>query len=227
MARCLECYLHLKSSRTDCVFCSGRCRTAYHRSRKQPSVPAGKIILSLCDYTGNWCKPYRDAGYTVLQHDLKHGIDIRLLEMPRLPVHGILAAPPCTVFASSGARWTRSDAEMLEGLSIVDACLRMVAMLQPDFWALENPVGKLSHYLGKPAWIFNPCDYGRYPKGSGDSYTKKTCLWGKFNRPKPLPVPPTDGSKMHRCYGGNSVRTKTLRSATPMGFAEAFFFYNP
>ena len=32
-----------------------------------------KTILSLFDYTGNWSEPYRQAGYNVIQQDLKHG----------------------------------------------------------------------------------------------------------------------------------------------------------
>lgn len=35
-----------------------------------------KVILSLFDYSGSWSKPYRDAGYDVVQVDLKLGDDI-------------------------------------------------------------------------------------------------------------------------------------------------------
>lgn len=178
------------------------------------------VVLSLCDYTGSWSRPYEEAGYLVIRVDLKHGQDVRLMEMPQQRVHGILAAPPCTVFASSGARWERSSADMIEGLSVVDACLRLVAICQPTWWALENPIGKLSRYIGKPAMYFNPSDYG-------DPYTKRTCLWGKFNPPVPNRVTPTEGSRMHLRYGGKSERTKELRSATPEGFARAFFEANP
>lgn len=30
-------------------------------------------ILSLCDYSGSWSQPYRDAGYEVIQVDLQWG----------------------------------------------------------------------------------------------------------------------------------------------------------
>jgi hypothetical protein len=109
-----------------------------------------QLILSLCDYTGEWSKPYRDDDYDVVQVDLAHGQDVRLMELPTKPIHGILAAPPCTVFANSGARWPRTDDEMREGLSVVDACLRIVLMTRPSWWVLENPAGKLSRYLGPP-----------------------------------------------------------------------------
>lgn len=96
---------------------------------------------------------------------------------------------------------------------------------KPVFWALENPIGKMRRYLGSPSFVFNPCDFG-------DPYTKKTYLWGVFVPPLPLfqslrPVAPVDGSMMHTRYGGKSERTKTARSVTPQGFAQAFFEANP
>lgn len=180
-----------------------------------------RIILDLCGGTGAWSKPYADAGYEVVIVDpCADTGDIRLFKHLGRGVHGILAAPPCTVFANSGARWKRTEQETLEGLSVVDACLRMVAVYRPVFWALENPVGKLRKYLGPPALIFDPCDYG-------DPYTKKTLLWGRFNLPVKTLVPPVEGSKMFKKYGGKSERTKRLRSITPPGFARAFFKANP
>src|SRR5690242_7119936 len=85
-----------------------------------------QLILSLYDYSGVWSQPYVDDGYDVIRVDLKHGEDVRLMELPKCPVHGILAAPPCTVFANSGARWERSNVAMIEGLSTVDAVCRLV-----------------------------------------------------------------------------------------------------
>lgn len=161
------------------------------------------------------------------QFDLKNGHDVRLLERFDGNVYGILAAPVCTVFASSGARWMRTDDDMREGLALVDACLRAVVVYRRTlkFWALENPIGKLSRYLGEPRMRFNPCDFG-------DPYTKRTCLWGDFVIPAPLfvtteAVAPMNGSQMWARYGGKSERTKEARSMTPLGFARAFFDANP
>ena len=175
------------------------------------------LVLSLCDRTGNWSRPYEENGYDVVRVDLEHGQDVRLLELPDRPVHGILAAPPCTVFANSGARWPRTDGEMCEGLSVVDACLRIVLMTQPRWWALENPAGKLSKYLGPPAYTFQPSHHG-------DPYTKFTCLWGSFIPPRRNPVEAVEGSKMHRVAPGPN--RQAIRSETPMGFATAFYEAN-
>lgn len=178
-----------------------------------------KVILDLCGGTGSWSRPYQDAGYDVRLITMP-AHDVRLYQ-PDGYVYGILAAPPCSHFAGSGARWWKQKGEtaLLEGLSVVDACIRIIFACRPTFWALENPVGRLIHYIGKPAMYFNPCDFG-------DTYTKKTCLWGKFNGPKITPVAPTEGSKLWRKYGGRSEHTKMMRSITPPGFAKAFFEAN-
>lgn len=180
------------------------------------------LILDLCSGSGSWSEPYLKAGYDVVRVDVRTGMDVRMMLRPEHPVHGILAAPPCTVFASSGAKWRslRAIDEVLQGLSVVDACLRLVIACRPDWWALENPVGWLKDYLGPPVMYFDPCDFG-------DPYTKKTCLWGHFMPPLKSPVEPTQGSKLHLRYGGKSERTKTMRSITPPGFAKAFFEANP
>lgn len=175
------------------------------------------LILSLCDYTGAWSQPYADNGYEVIRIDLEHGHDVRLSLPPPRPVHGILAAPPCTVFANSGARWPRSDDEMREGLSVVDACMRLVLVTRPKWWALENPVGKLRRYLGAPRLIFQPNEYG-------DPYTKRTCLWGEFTVPLRTPVRAREHSKMALLAPG--PERAALRSVTPEGFARAFFAAN-
>lgn len=179
-----------------------------------------KTILDLCGGTGSWSWPYNQAGYDVRVLSLP--VDVRLVERKDLPAkaHGILCAPPCTVFSAAGARWKRSEEEMLKGISVMDACLRICTITEPEFWALENPVGKMRRYLGDPRLIFNPCDYG-------DPYTKRTLLWGDFKVPERSPVEATEGSKMHLKYGGKSDKTKTLRSQTPAGFAKAFFEANP
>lgn len=128
------------------------------------------------------------------------------------------------------------------------------------FWCMENPVGriqKLFPYLGKP-FYFNPCDFAGYlnltspdhneldriRRKDGNSvtreeiefvlqceaYTKKTGLWGDFNRNlvknsiEPVRVC-KQGSPM-QLYGGKSDKTKELRSITPLGFATAFFNAN-
>lgn len=176
-----------------------------------------KIILDLCGGTGAWSKPYRNAGYDVRLITFPE-FDVRLVKYPG-QVYGVLAAPPCTKLARSGARWwnKHDDSELLDALSVVDACMRIVLMSQPVFWAVENPVGRLVHYLGKPRMYFDPCDYG-------DPWTKKTCLWGVFNEPRKSSVKPEKNSRVHYMPPGS--HRSALRSITPPGFAKAFFEAN-
>src|SRR5687767_4928011 len=97
-----------------------------------------RIILDLCGGTGAWSKPYREAGYDVRVITLPQ--DVRLLPPMSETVHGILAAPPCDHFARVGARWWKQKGTpaLLDGLSVVDACLRAVILYEPRWWVLEN-----------------------------------------------------------------------------------------
>ena len=176
------------------------------------------VILDLCGGTGSWSKPYKEAGYDVRLVTLPEH-DVRNYKPPK-NTYGILAAPPCTDFSSSGARWFKEKDERgstVESQGILIACLRIIIMCKPQWWELENPVGRVRRWMGDPTLIFNPCDYG-------DPYTKKTLVWGEFNLPKKTPVEPTEGSKMHLLPP--SKDRAMLRSITPPGFAQAFFEAN-
>lgn len=197
-----------------------------------------RTILSLCDLTGNWSRPYEEAGYTVVRVDIQSGQDVRMLRHLGEPVWGILAAPPCTHFARSGAwKWAgKGEPAILEGLAVVDACLRAVAIYRPTWWALENPIGRLQDYLGPPAWKFDPHQFAGLAADPGsEAYTKRTWLWGHFTPPMPL-WSGGDASVAVDLVGrpGGRDRTTMLgsrnraaRSSTPEGFARAFFQANP
>lgn len=189
---------------------------------------ADKIILDLCGGTGSWSRPYKDAGYDVRVITLPD-YDVRIYEPPE-NVYGILAAPPCTHFTNSGAQYWKikdQDGRTLADTQIITHCLRIIAMCQPKWWAMENSTGRFIRWMGKPQLVFNPCDYG-------DPYTKRTCLWGRFAAPVKNAVQPeyliaSNGDRYSKIYmktGGSSAKTKELRSITPAGFATAFFKAN-
>jgi hypothetical protein len=185
----------------------------------------GLTVLSLCDFTGNWSRPYEEAGYDVIRVDIQMGQDVRLMKRIDYPIHGILAAPPCTHFSRAGAwLWeAKGEAAILDGLAAVDACLRAVAIYRPVWWALENPIGRLKDYLGPPAWRFDPCDYG-------DAWTKRTWLWGHFTPPVPIISAQARACVRPKIMDATtriSSRNVNKRSATPPGFARAFFESNP
>lgn len=134
-----------------------------------------KIILDLCGGTGCWSEPYRQSGYDVRLITLPY-YDVRTYTPPE-HVYGVLAAPPCTHFSIACAQYWKQkdlDGRTADGLSIVYACLDIVKKTNPVFWALENPKGRLTRWLGRPYAIYHWADFDA-------PYDKITFLWGHFN----------------------------------------------
>lgn len=181
-----------------------------------------RIILDLCGGTGAWSRPYVEAGYDVqiVTHPQQ---DVRTYHPPP-KVHGVLAAPPCTEFAVSGARWWATKPAYLldNAVAIVNAVLRIIRDTSPDWWAMENPVGRLRLWAGPPVYTFQPWEYG-------DEQFKRTCIWGKHVRPIPTvtKAPPRTNANQRVWRAAPSPERAALRSITPPGFAKAFFEANP
>lgn len=197
-----------------------------------------KVVLSLFDFTGDWARPWAEAGYEVYTFDVqddpiyqdvnKFGVQYFIENYDAFAgkdIHAILAACPCTDFSSSGARWfAEKDADGRTHASneLVRQTLRTIEYFKPAIWAIENPVGRIEKLNGLPPWrlAFDPYHFG-------EDYTKKTLIWGRFNGDLELAVAePTKGSKMHSQYGGKSLATKNARSEYPEGFPYAFFNAN-
>lgn len=175
------------------------------------------LILDLCGGTGAWSQPYREAGYCVeIVDPLADGRDVRLLTYRRMKVHGILAAPPCTVWSYARNRYPPSEGEQLASLSVVDACLRIISVQQPRWWALENPRNKLRRYLGPARLEFYQWEYG-------DPGHKPTCIWGDFTPPQKQPKPRRTAST----FRTSKENARPEDAVTPKGFARAFYDVNP
>ncbi|ADZ82538.1 DNA cytosine methyltransferase [Cellulosilyticum lentocellum] len=214
------------------------------------------ILLSLFDLTGNWSRPYRENGFEIIQVDLQAGIDILTWDYKQIPkerVYGILAACPCTDFSLSGARhFARKDADgtTAKSIELVQKTLEIVDYFEPAFWVVENPMSrihKLNTGLGEVKFKFNPCDFAGYLQSEEEQaenrYNKTTWLWGKFNNPVLKRIEPfmKDSPFWKRTdpTGENHINGSTfgkkglsrqdwanIRSATPMGFAWAFYEAN-
>lgn len=208
-----------------------------------------KIILSLCDFSGEWSRPYAEAGneYDVIRVDPKipGGKTVQEFEQSEefanlAPfVVGILMAPPCTHFSVSGAQyWPAKDEDgrTAKDLEIVDTCLRIKDRCKNlVWWVLENPVGRLPTLrpkeLGRPKMYVQPYYFAGFADDpERERYTKKTGLWGDFNANLPhSPLEPIkvceQGSWIQK-LGGSSEKTKELRSMTPQGFARSFYEAN-
>ena len=209
-----------------------------------------KIILDLCGGTGAWSAPYKEAGYEVFNVTLPdydvtavnrghknlifYGKTDKALVSKSIPyedIYGILAAPPCTMFSLARTR-AKKPRDFKEGMDTVAACLEIIWITRIKtklaFWALENPMGYLRQFLGKPPYTFNPTDFG-------ERYTKKTDLWGYYNFPTKKPIQLTEGEKA--LMSTNSRKLPSIsditgsnqaakRAITPRGFAVAFFKAN-
>jgi len=188
-----------------------------------------KIILDLCGGTGSWSKPYKDAGYDVRLVTLPDN-DVRTYQPPE-NVYGILAAPPCTMFSLARTR-AKKPRDFNEGMETVTACLKIIWDVRKKqklaFWALENPMGYLRQFLGKPPLTFDPCDFG-------ERYTKKTDLWGYYNEPKKRPVKLSREEKYLMSRNNRKLpsisditgsKQAAKRAITPPLFAKAFYEAN-
>jgi hypothetical protein len=207
-----------------------------------------KIILDLQGGTGAWSRKYKEAGYDVINVTLpdydilkteirpqyKYNIIFRGVKVESLrsnDVYGILAAPVCTMFSLARTR-AKIPRDFRLGMELVIACLNIIWECRYKnklaFWCLENPMGYLRQFLGKPVFTFDPCDFG-------DPYTKKTDLWGYFNIPKKKPVKlnrdqiergKINNRKLPSISEITNSKQADRRAITPQGFAKAFFEAN-
>jgi hypothetical protein len=122
----------------------------------------------------------------------------------------MIAHPPCTHLAVSGARWFKEkQEEQKEALDFV----RLLLDAPIEKIALENPISIISSRIRKPDQIVQPWQFGH-------GETKATCLWLK-NLPKLVPSNIVEGreAKVHRMPPGPN-RWKE-RSRTYQGIADA------
>lgn len=122
----------------------------------------------------------------------------------------LIAHPPCTHLAVSGARWFKDKVkEQEESLRFVQTLLKAPV----DRIALENPVSIISSRIRKPDQIVQPWMFGH-------GETKATCLWLKGLPPlKPTNIVEGREAKVHRMPPGPD-RWKE-RSRTYTGIAKA------
>jgi len=83
----------------------------------------------------------------------------------------IIAFPPCTHLAVSGAAWFAEKRADGRQKSAIDFFM-LFANANCDKIVIENPVGIMSKQWKKPSQIIQPWMFG-------DEYSKKTCLWIK------------------------------------------------
>lgn len=174
-------------------------------------------VLVVCEFSGIVRDAFARRGHDAWSCDLlptermgKH-IQGDAIEAIHSRKWGLLIAhPPCTRLAVSGARWFKDyREEQEEALEFVRTLLNAPV----DHIALENPVSIISSRIRKPDQIIQPWQFGH-------GETKATCLWLK-NLPKLVPTKIVSGRvpRVHHASPGPD-RWKE-RSRTLVGIAEA------
>lgn len=212
-------------------------------------------VISFCDRTGNFVKPWLEAGYECWCVDWEHprgvtkrgrltlvGADVHELHRDHwwLPprdrqVAFFAAFPDCTFLTISGQRWQRrrGPGPTARGLQLVDACWRFAQDCQCPY-LLENPaVGKLSSAWCKPDFTFHPWEFSGYlrpedetPIAADDAYRKTTGLWVGGTFAMPERRP-HEGLIASAIHDmAPSEDRARRRSILPMGFARAVFDAN-
>lgn len=183
-------------------------------------------VLVACEFSGT----VRDA-FAACGH---HAVSCDILPSERPGYHAqcdvlqfikpgawdlLIAHPPCTHLAVSGARWFKEKAtEQVAALAFVQALMDAPV---PRI-CIENPISVISSRIRKPDQIVQPHWFG-------EPYFKATCLWlkglPKLTATDPLKIPLrgtpewTVWNKVHRMPPGPD-RWKE-RSRTYNGFALA------
>ena len=173
-------------------------------------------VLVACEFSGT----VRDA-FIARGHD---AVSCDLLPTDKLGPHHqgdvlsilgdgwdlMIAHPPCTHLAVSGARWFKDkQPEQQAALEFV----RVLMAAPIPRWCIENPVSIISSRIRKPDQVIQPWQFGH-------GETKTTCLWLSGL----MPLRPTnivDGREARVHHMPPSPDRWKLRSLTYPGIADA------
>ena len=160
-------------------------------------------ILVACEESQEVCKAFRFAGHRAFSCDIQPcsgGFDAWHIQQDVIPLLNgncrfttqagnfyiipdkwdlIIAFPPCTNLAASGARWFKEKQADGRQAASIDFFMKFVNA-DCGMIAIENPVGIMSNIYRKPDQIIQPYEYGHPAR-------KSTCLWLK-GLPKLVPT---------------------------------------
>lgn len=173
-------------------------------------------ILIACEYSGKVRDAMRRRGHEAVSCDLLP------TDAPGPHYQGdvfdiinngwdmMIAFPPCTHLALSGARWFQKKRKEQK------AALQFVKDLMNSpikHIAIENPVSIISSHIKKPSQVIQPWMFGH-------GETKATCLWLK-NLPLLQPTNIVEGREQRIWKLPPSEDRWKIRSQTYTGIAEA------
>jgi site-specific DNA-cytosine methylase len=183
-------------------------------------MPQLKVLIG-CEESQEVCKAFRELGHEAyscdiiecsggypewhLQMDVFEAIKMREWDL-------MIAFPPCTDLAVSGARWFKDKQESGQQRGSIEFFLKLTET-NIRHWCIENPIGIMSTWYRKPDQIIQPWMFGH-------GETKATCLW-LFNLPKLQPTNIVDGRE-NRIWKMPPLKDRAkLRSKTYSGIAKA------
>lgn len=187
-------------------------------------------VLVACESSGTVREAFRKLGHDAWSCDLLPADDGSpyhrqgdCIPVIREGWDLIIAHPPCTHLAVSGARHfaaKRADGRQQQGIDLFNAIVAACCDTKAK-WAVENPIGIMSRIWRKPDQIIHPWMFG-HPE------TKSTCLW-TFNLPglvetnnvraEMLALPVAQRNRIHHLPPSKD-RWK-IRSKTFQGIADA------
>ena len=202
-------------------------------------------ILVACEESQAVTKELRKLGHQAFSCDLlpcsgghpEWHFEQDVFELIKQGWDMMIAHPPCTFLAVSGARWlyNKDGSKNIERWQNQVEALDFVQKLMDapiNKIAIENPISVISSNIRKPEQIIQPWMFG-------DKAQKSTCLWLK-NLPKLEPTDIVDKGEFIEFISKKGVKKKqpkwyfdalkeaktpeerrTLRSKTFKGIAEA------
>lgn len=139
-------------------------------------------------------------------------LQTNVLDLLKLPWKGLIAFPPCTDLAVSGARWFKQkqltgDQQMSIGFFL------KLATCDIPLKSIENPIGVMSTHYRKPNQVIQPWQFGH-------GETKATCLWLE-ELPELKPTNIVEGREQRIWKMPPGPERAKLRSKTYPGIAKA------
>ena len=188
-------------------------------ARRCPDVVGETLrVLVACEFSGVVRRAFRDGGHDAWSCDLLPAEDEspyhyqnNVLDVIEEGSWGLMIAhPPCTHLAVSGARWFKDKQEEQE--KALDFVWHLWLSGIPRI-CIENPVSIISSRIAKPTQIIQPWQFGH-------GETKATCLWLKgLPKLKPTEIVKGREARVHRMPPGPDRWRE--RSRTYTGIAEA------
>jgi hypothetical protein len=199
-------------------------RPSHDRSRNVGTMAGSQDlrtmrILVACEMSGRVRDAFRAMGHSAYSCDIlpaitpsEYHIQGDVAKLLNDDWDMMIAFPPCTHLAVSGARWWpakiadgRQGAALDFVRTLLNAPIKRIA--------LENPIGRISTAIMPPNQIIQPWQFGH-------GETKATCLWLK-NLPLLKPTNIVQGREPRIHHMAPGPQRTMLRSLTYQGIADA------